>query len=372
MRADGIGLYVHLPICIRKCAYCDFCSVAEAEFSHRDKYFERLFSEIDSYQSKKVSVNTVFFGGGTPSLISERELSDLMRHIRNSFVISPDAEITIEANPKTLTREKLLSYKSYGINRISIGLQSIHQNELKILGRVHTFEDFLLSFNLARETGFDNLSVDLMYGIPEQTQESFRKTLDSVIALNPEHLSVYGLILEEGTPLYEKRKSLSFPNEDEEALMYEMASERLRSAGYSHYEISNYSKKGFQCKHNLKYWRAEEYIGVGVAAYSYYAGRRFGNTRNILEYISGEDIEAESATLTDGDMAYERVMLALRLSEGFSLLDYKEKYGVDFLALHKDKISTLKETGYVRLDEGRLSLTERGFYVSNSIISELI
>ena len=373
MRADSIGLYVHIPFCVRKCSYCDFCSFSKNDFAKREEYIEKLCDEIDGYSDRKIKLDSIFFGGGTPSYLTPTEFSKIAEHIKKAFTISPDTEFTIEANPCTLDNEKLMAYTRAGVNRISIGLQTIHENELKILGRIHNYKDFLDSYNLVRSHGFDNVNIDLMFGIPEQTIDSFEKTLRAVIELSPEHVSVYGLILEEGTPLHENRDSFVFPAEDDEGDMYYLAAKILRRAGYSHYEISNYAKHGRECRHNLKYWRDEEYIGVGLSAYSYFDGRRFGNTCSPDGYLQDLQRNEDSVENIDKDAeAYEYVMLRLRLAEGFDLEDYKARFGKDFVSSREKIIKKLSDAGYLKVEGTRLSLSESGFYVSNSILTELI
>ena len=372
MRADGIGLYVHVPFCLRKCNYCDFCSFPPERIENRAGYIDRLCDEIRSYKEKSLTLNSIFFGGGTPSLLTPCEFCKIVDAIEESFNISQMCEFTLEANPATLDEEKLVCYTSRGVNRLSIGLQSIHKNELEKLGRIHNFSDFLDSYSLARRCGIDNINVDLMYGIPEQTTESFIKTLEAVTALSPEHISVYGLIIEEGTPFFDERDSLSVPDEDNECDMYYSATRLLCDAGYSHYEISNYAKPGSECKHNLKYWRAEEYIGVGVSAYSYFDKQRFGNSKDIEGYIIGNTRVSDSVTLDASDEAYEYVMLHLRLREGFSLSEYERLFGKSFTEGREETLKKLSDRGYLIIMGDRISLTESGFYVSNYILTELI
>ena len=371
MKAKAIGLYVHVPFCVRKCRYCDFASFPTSDLSVRDEYINALCREIDSYSGRGLCVSTVFFGGGTPSLLSPEEFSKITSHIRSAFKILPNAEFTLEANPGTVTEDKLKSYIACGVNRVSIGLQSIHENELKKLGRIHNYQEFLDCYSLVRRLGITNVNVDLMYGIPEQTKDSFRKTLGEVIALNPEHISAYGLIIEEGTPFFSERDTLALPSEELECDMYYLAADMLRCAGYSHYEISNYAKAGQECLHNLTYWHADEYIGVGLSAYSYFDGHRFGNTRDVCEYISGVRT-VDDAKLSIDDEAFEFAMLGLRLSEGFSLSEYRERFSRDFLENRGSLIKRLSDAGYILLIDGRICLTERGFYVSNSILRELL
>ena len=373
MRAKPTGLYVHIPFCLKKCAYCDFCSFINADFPQKAEYIDALCREIDSYLGKGISLDSIFFGGGTPSLLSGEEFAKIVSHIREVFTLANDLEFTVEANPKTLTREKLIAYMNEGVNRISLGLQSANSNELSALGRIHSYEEFVESYMLVRDVGIDNLNVDLMYGIPEQTADSFKATLEKVCALSPEHISVYGLILEEGTPLYKSVDKYRMPTEDDECDMYYLAADFLRAKGYSHYEISNYAKEGLECRHNLKYWRCDEYIGVGLAAYSYFDGKRYGNTTDREVYLStpSEIIIYEEKSTAESE-AYEFVMLGLRLESGISLSEYKTKFGVDFVTGREEKIQNLLELGYISLTEDNLSLTERGFYVSNSILTSLL
>ncbi len=374
MKTKPIGLYVHTPLCVRKCNYCDFCSYTAASAEWRDDYIGKLCTEIEGYKGSDITLDTIFFGGGTPSLLTASEFSKIFDSVKKTFIIDSDVEFTLEANPKTLRRENLKEYISCGVNRLSIGLQSIHENETKILGRIHNFLDFLESYSLARDRGIKNINVDLMYGIPEQTIDSFSKTLDMVLSLDPEHISLYGLILEDGTPFWKMKDELRIPTEDTECDMYYLASKKLAENGYSHYEISNYAKSGKESRHNLKYWRCEEYIGVGVSAYSYFNGERFGNSSDVFEYLS-ENREKYNyrEKIYRNDKMYEYVMLGLRLKEGISLSSYKSVFGVDFIdSKRKIKIDELISGGYMTSVGDRLSLTERGFYISNAILCELL
>ena len=367
------GLYLHIPFCVRKCNYCDFASFKVADCTWREKYIDTLCHEIGMYADEGISIDTIFFGGGTPSLLTVGEFSQIVDKIRETFVILPNTEFTIEANPKTLTEEKLKCFMSFGVNRLSIGLQSIHENEQKSLGRIHSYNDFLATYHMARCLGMKNINVDLMYGIPDQTMESFCKTLESVIALEPEHISLYGLILEEGTPLYNSRETLNFPTEDEECEMYYFATDLMRKNDYLHYEISNYAKNGYISRHNMKYWHADEYIGVGLAAHSYYSGIRYGNSPNINEYLTGDYAKYDTGEVLDKDsLAYEYVMLHLRLAEGFDLSEYRERFGVDFRLGREEILLMMEKNGLLMMENGRISLTERGFYVSNNILTELL
>ncbi len=374
MKTDKIGLYLHVPFCVKKCGYCDFCSFPLNSLSdeERSAYVSALCSEIDGYKGLRIEADTVFIGGGTPSLLSGQDIYKIREHIEAAFSISSAAEFTLEVNPKTLTEENLSAYINAGVNRISIGLQTIHENELKKLGRIHSYNEFLDTYNLARKFGINNINVDLMYGIPNQTIASFVETLKAVLSLSPEHISLYGLILEENTPFFNIKDSLALPPEDAECDMYDLAINMLGEYGYSHYEISNYAKGGRECRHNLKYWRTEEYIGFGLSAHSYFDGKRFANTSSFYDYLNEPISILSSDTLTFEDKRSEYVMLHLRLSEGFSLSEYLRLFGEDFLLSRASALERFREGGYINLAEDRISLTERGFYVSNSIISELM
>ena len=372
MTTKPIGLYVHIPFCVRKCNYCDFCSFDALTADWRERYIDALVAEIKLYCEKCVSVDSIFFGGGTPSLLTPNEFRRINEAIRSTFLVTSDCEFTVEANPGTVNEEILDCFVDCGVNRLSIGLQSIHENELKTLGRIHNLNNFMNSFYLARRAGINNINVDLMYGIPEQTKESFSETLDAITALSPEHISLYGLIIEEGTPFFDWKNNLSLPAEDDECDMYYFAADYLRDRGFVHYEISNYAKPGYECRHNLKYWRCEEYIGAGISAHSYYDSKRYGNSTVVNEYLSDFQTKKEAETLDCEEKAYEYVMLRLRLKEGFSLVEYKNLFGKDFLATRYSEIQELCKNGYVIIDNDRISLTEKGFYVSNIILSDLL
>lgn len=367
------GLYIHIPFCVRKCSYCDFCSVAAWDEAFVDAYIDRLLSELSGYKRQvRIPVDTLYLGGGTPSLLTGGQLTRIVSAVREVFSLSPDTEFTIEANPGTLTEDKLSAYRALGVNRLSLGLQSIHDNELKMLGRIHTYEDFLNSYRMARAVGYDNISVDLMYGIPRQTRESYLHSLRAVTSLGPEHISAYGLIVEPGTRFCDMGDALRLPDEDEECDMYYMAHELLSAEGYLHYEISNYARAGRMSRHNLKYWRDSEYIGVGAAAYSYFEGKRYGNTRDLDRYMAGLDIPECSETLTAETERYEYAMMHLRLSFGISLSEYRRRFGEDFLYGREETVGRYVGMGLAVLDEDRFYLTERGFYLSNTILSDIL
>lgn len=366
-----LGLYIHFPFCLCKCRYCDFCSIAGSTEALREAYVNRLCEEIESYRDgARLCADTVFFGGGTPSLLTGEQMGRILYTLRSVFDILPDAEITAEANPATLTDEKLAAYHATGINRISLGLQSIHENEQKILGRIHTSEDFYESMRMVRAHGFENVNVDIMYGIPGQTVESFFRTVDAVLAEKPTHISAYSLILEEGTPLYEARGELSFPDEDTELLMHEGLCERLRASGFSRYEISNFCLNGYTCRHNMKYWTMQPYIGFGAAAHSYFGPTRRANTSDLEAYIKGAAPEVLSVSPVDE--AYEYAMLGLRTAMGISLADYKRRFGVSFTQGREQTLLKLAAMGYLVWDAERVFFTDRGLYVSNSLLTEIL
>lgn len=374
MTTDAIGLYLHIPFCLQKCNYCDFSSFAGVSTQIREKYIECLITELYSYRKdKRIKIDSIFFGGGTPSLLCAREFSKLAEAIHNSFEVLPNTEFSIEANPKTLTEENLCEYIANGVNRVSLGMQSIHENELKFLGRIHSFDDIIASVRLFDKLGIDNFNLDLMYAIPDQTVSSFSKTLDAAIAMGAAHISAYGLIIEEGTDFYRRKESLPLPSEDEECAMYSIACERLFAAGFSHYEISNYARLGYSCRHNLKYWQDGEYIGVGLGAHSYFGNKRYANSDIFSEYLSQDFTKYRTEeTISLKDSAYEYAMLRLRLAEGFSLSEYERLFGKSFLFGKGDVIKTFVREGLLSLLNGRIFFTEKGFYLSNSLLTELL
>lgn len=374
MTTKPIGLYVHIPFCKSKCAYCDFVSFSGAIEEYGEQYTKALVREIYSYKrDPKIKADTVFFGGGTPTVLPTEFFREIVTAIRDAFEIMPDTEFTLEANPKTLTDEKLSAYTSLGVNRISLGLQSFCEKELKILGRIHNFDDFCTSYEMCKKYGISNINVDVMYALPTQSAGTLARTLSEVIALSPTHVSAYSLILEEGTALHRDREKLVFPTEDEECEMYELITDRLARAGYSHYEISNYARAGYESRHNLKYWRDEEYIGLGLAAHSYFDRKRYSNPETFSEYFSLCGREYLQCENIDADtQAYEYAMMRLRLSEGFSLSEYKELFGRDFLSGKEAYISSLIKNGYLTVSNKRIALTEKGFYVSNEILCRIL
>lgn len=368
-----LGIYLHIPFCIRKCNYCDFCSFSDADGMLMNAYVDELIRRINFFSANhgRRRVDTVYFGGGTPTLMSIEHFKRIFTALNFNFEIAENAEITVECNPASIDYEGLSALRNIGINRLSIGLQSANDNELYLLGRLHSFDDFCKTFYSARSAGFDNISVDLMYGIPEQIEESFKATLEKIIALSPEHISAYGLKIEEGTAFYRNRESLSFPDEDTEAELYTLCCNTLMQNGYSRYEISNFSRTGRESRHNLKYWLLDDYIGFGVAAHSRFEGERFGNSRDIKAFILGGDIVCERQKISDSAYLNEYVMLRLRLAEGID----KEK----FLSLAKKSFKAVYPSvdfyikgGFMVEDEKKIAFTTKGFLVSNTILSQML
>ena len=330
MKEQTLELYVHIPFCKKKCRYCDFLSFAGEEWT-QETYTQALIREIGAWRGKEnKKVSSVFVGGGTPSILSVRRMEEIFEALRESFFLTEDAEITIECNPGTLEKEKLEVYKCLGVNRLSLGLQSAKNEELRLLGRIHTWETFLESFQMARKAGFENLNVDLISALPGQTVESWRETLEKAIALSPEHISAYSLIIEEGTPFYQEYEEDAkireaggdpqfLPSEDAERQMYEDTEKILGNAGYSRYEISNYAKPGMACQHNMGYWQRKEYIGLGLGASSLYREGRWRNSENLLEYCNRKQDMPERKDLqklSRKDQMEETMFLGLRLMEG--------------------------------------------------------
>ena len=370
---DTLGIYIHIPFCIRKCNYCDFCSFPKSDKTDMYKYVDELCRRIKDFapKAKSKTVDTVYFGGGTPTLLPCECFGQIMDTLKSSFEICEDAEFTVECNPASIDRDGLDKLRRLGINRLSIGLQSANENELTALGRLHSFDDFISVYNDARGVGFDNISVDLMYGIPEQTIESFEKTLRQVCSLSPEHISAYGLKIEDGTVFAAIEDKLELPCEDDEYRMYCLCEKILLEHGYERYEISNFSKPGRESRHNMRYWNLLDYIGFGVAAHSCFEGERFGNSRDIAAFLGGEDITAERYVIEQNERISEYVMLGLRLERGISFDEYQNKTG---RSMKEDfpMISQYIEEGFLRETNGRIAFTTKGFFVSNAILSQML
>lgn len=376
----GLGLYIHIPFCVKKCNYCDFYSLGCMAYEGIERYINSLCLHIDMEGKKysKRQVDTVFFGGGTPSILSVEQIEKILNAIHHSFHLTKDCEITIEANPGTLTEEKAKSYKSIGINRVSIGLQSASDNDLKMLGRIHTFEDFKESYRLLSSAGIDNISVDVMYALPNQKTEDFIETVDRVCEFSPEHISAYCLKIEENTLFYKIRDTLSLPDEDEQYKMYITLCDRLKKMGYEQYEISNFAKPGKKSTHNMKYWLSRDYLGFGPAAHSCIDGGRYSYSESIEEYekaLEGgnepKKIAEADTPLTKDEKIDEYVMLRLRLSDGVNVKEFEERFGISFDSRYK-KIAMYEKNGYICKKNGAYAFTPKGFFVSNYILSDIL
>ena len=369
-----LGIYVHIPFCIQKCNYCDFCSVTDLSEELALAYTERLCRDVRARAEllRGRTVDTIYFGGGTPTLLPTACLSRIMDTVTHIFSVDGTAEITIEANPATADAEKLSALRCMGFNRLSLGLQSASDEELRLLGRVHSYEDFKHTYTDARRAGFGNISADLMFGIPTQTLSSFDDTLHALISLSPEHISAYGLTVEPNTPFGRMGASLSLPNDDMQCDMYHLCGERLREAGYERYEISNYAKEGFASHHNLRYWLGEEYLGLGVAAHSFVNGERFGNSRALGDYLDGREIEEERHSLTPSEAQAEYVMLRMRLCEGVSHQDFFNRFRLSFESQYKKRLSPYIAQGFVIQDDRHTAFTEKGFLISNTVLADIL
>ncbi|WP_349669299.1 radical SAM family heme chaperone HemW [Lacrimispora sp.] len=402
MNKKNMEIYVHIPFCARKCAYCDFLSFPGNKRMQQE-YTDQLLEEI-KYQSaytREYQVISIFIGGGTPSILETNQMTAILDALNSQFDIHPEAEITLEANPGTVTSEALIQYKRGGVNRISMGLQSADDKELGYLGRIHTYDEFLKSYQRVRMAGFDNVNVDLISAIPGQTLESWKNTLKKVTMLKPEHISAYSLIVEEGTPFYdrygdhvemdndsmtreERRRLMSLPelpDEDMEREMYYLAREYLKEQGYERYEISNYSRKGYECRHNIGYWTGVEYLGLGLGSSSYIEGCRFHNTASYQDYIKGSFerkeefdklLRQEFEHLSMEEKMEEFMFLGLRLIEGVSAHGFVSSFGQNIRHVYGPVLDKLEQEGLMELKEGFYRLTERGIDISNYVMSEFL
>ena len=373
-----LGIYVHSPFCRSKCEYCDFYSLGGSRDRRLvDDYLQALGAHIKETGAlaQDYLVDTVYFGGGTPSFFGADNLRRIFAEIQHRFRVDKDAEITFEANPDSVSTSLLRKLRSEGFNRMSLGVQSDRDEVLKKLGRPHNYEQARVAVQNARDCGFDNISLDLMYGLPNQTYEQWEQTLRHVLRLRPEHMSCYGLKVERGTPLWNYKEAVNLPSDDVQADMYLNAVRILREAGYEQYEISNFARPGFESRHNLKYWLGDEYIGFGPAAASDFAGKRYTNRSDIQNYIRGlleQDVSilSECETIPARERAGEYVMLRLRTNRGISPEEYERNYLMPFEPL-LDVIRPMAERGFFLVQGGRWRLTPEGFLISNQIIARL-
>lgn len=385
MIKSNLELYIHIPFCQRKCLYCDFLSDVHDD-STKVAYLSILRDEIAEKGrdlSQDYQVTSIFFGGGTPSCLRKDQIRGLLRSVKDNFDVSPMAEITLECNPGTVNEDKLQDFYSSGINRLSFGLQSANNKELAQLGRIHTFETFLENFDLARKAGFANINVDLMSALPGQTVKSWENTMKSVLQLRPEHISAYSLMIEPDTYFYklyavdDKIRSdggvpKSLPTEEEEREMYVMTELTLQAKGYEHYEISNYARPGFACRHNIGYWERENYLGLGLGASSLLQEMRFKNTDKMDVYLRGDYFPRDLKNLTRKDQMEEFMFLGLRMMKGIMRQDFKRRFGVEIEAVYGDTLQRLQELDMLAFSQGNICLTPEGVDLSNYVFAQFL
>ena len=377
---ETISIYIHIPLCVKKCAYCDFASFA-GRMAQRESYVRAVCCELRTQAAffGRRWVKTVFFGGGTPTLLTGAQVQEIMDTLREGFELLPDAEITMEGNPGTLTKENLSAYRQAGVNRLSLGVQSMDDGLLAAVGRIHTAQQAREAVAMARAAGFGNLNLDLMYGLPGQTAAQWQQTLEAAIALSPEHLSCYSLILEEGTQLYDQVETgtcAPLPDEDAVCAMDEITQNLTCAAGYAQYEVSNYAKPGRACRHNIVYWACEPYLGVGLSAHSDMDGRRFYNPSDWADYMrmaeSGTAERAQEGGNTREDRMFERMMMGLRQTQGVDCARFASDFGVFPEDVWPKQIARMKREELLIRDGDRLRLTARGMQVMNSVLVELL
>ena len=393
----NLSLYIHIPFCVQKCLYCDFLSFDDVLYAKQLSYIDALRTEIRLYQpyADRYSVKTIFIGGGTPSILDESLIEAILTQVRSVFRVDRFAEITIEANPGTMKYTDLLAYQSYGINRLSIGLQSADDELLEMLGRIHNFDQFVAGFNSARRAGFRNINVDVMSGIPGQDMHSYVDTLTRVMEFRPEHISAYSLQVEEGTKLAADENLLGMlPEEETDRRMYAMTKKILRTNGYERYEFSNYCQPGFECRHNIVYWTGGEYIGFGLGAASLFKGERFSNLRELDRYLelmeeAGKLMTPEQDLTRLYDAVVERLrqdttamyidrrmeefmFLGLRMIRGVSRTEFRERFNREMFDIYGMVINRYVDDGFLKLEDDRVALTDAGIDVSNHILADFI
>ena len=366
-----IGLYIHIPFCVRKCAYCDFASYAGRE-EEMVPYTERLIAEMRRRARPDYRVATLYIGGGTPSLLPPRLMAGVLQAARESFSFLPGAECTCECNPGTISEEFLCVLRAGGINRLSLGAQASQPRLLSLLGRIHTWEDVVRGAALARRASFENLNLDLMLGLPTQTPEDAAGALEAALALSPTHLSCYGLIVEEGTPLKARvdQGEWTLPSEEAERAMYDGCREALARRGYAQYEISNFALPGFACRHNMDCWRRKEYVGVGSAACGFLGDIRYQNPPGLSDYLNGK--APEITRISPADARFESVMLGLRMTEGVSEAEFQRMHGLSLQEAFGPRLQKPLREGLVSWEKGRLRLTRRGMDMQNRVLVELL
>lgn len=380
----NLELYVHIPFCVKKCNYCDFMSFSCDERTQLE-YADALIREIKAYGPKcqDYAVSTIYIGGGTPSWLNEDKLVEILDAIYRNFKVLADAEVSMECNPGTVTAAKLAKYRMAGINRLSIGLQSADNDELKILGRIHTYEQFVKTYELARNAGFANINVDLISGIPYQTTEKFLKTLQKVVWLKPNHISAYSLIIEKGTPFYETYKfdavrqeagmqTEVLPTEDEVYRIYKLTQEYLAKAGYQQYEISNFAQPGYECVHNIGYWTRQNYLGLGLGAASLMENVRYTNTTDLYAYIDGTKLREYEEPVSRKAQMEEFMFLGLRMNEGVTRTRFFQEFGIPIEGIYLNVLENLKNEELIDTRGGRIALTEKGADISNYVLAQFL
>lgn len=368
-----VGIYIHIPYCKSKCYYCDFISFSQKDNTIKN-YVETIKKEIEACQLTGFNIGTIYIGGGTPSYIDSKYIIEIIFKIREKFIVTQNAEITIEINPGTITKEKLQDYKTAGINRLSFGLQSTDNNTLKKIGRIHTYEEFIENYNLARELGFKNINIDFMLALPEENEWAAAIQISEIINLKPEHISCYSLIVEENTKLEKMINigEITLPNEEEERKIYWKVKELLEENGYNHYEISNFALPGYNSKHNTDCWNQKEYIGFGTAAHSYYNGKRFSNPKTIEKYLENYQDKTLEEEQNKESMAKEYLMLGLRKIEGIKISEFEQKFQINPLFYFRFEISKLVEEELLEIDLDNIKLTKRGLDLANIVFKEFI
>lgn len=361
------GIYVHIPFCRHKCNYCDFNSRVSSE-CEQARYIDALCAEIEAFEASQV--DTIYFGGGTPTILKPEQIIRVLETIKRRFLLTRNCEISIECNPATIAKDGFLKLKNAGVNRLSIGMQSADNEQLKILGRIHSFEDTQKCVNDAKKSGFDNISVDLMFGIPNQDKHSFIKSINAAIALDIKHISCYALKIEEGTPFY--NMELNVADDDQSFEMYESCVENLKANGFERYEISNFAKSGFESRHNKKYWLCHDFIGFGAGAYSCINGVRYSNLTDIQEYIDSKDKVAEKIKLSKDDMMSEFMFLGLRIREGVSVTGFSDRFSADIFDVFGEAINKNFARGTLVKEADRIKIPDKYMYVSNSIMVDFV
>ena len=378
MQNKELGIYIHIPFCKQKCYYCDFISYSD-KCNQISNYIDSLIKEIEGFDFSNYKVTSIYIGGGTPSYVDSKYIKQILTKLHKK-VDFKEVEITIEVNPGTVTRKKLQDYKEQGINRISIGLQSTKDRLLRQIGRIHTYQEFLEAYYLAKEVGFKNINVDLMLGLPNQTIQDLKESLNKIIELNPNHVSVYSLIVEEGTKIAKllQEGKIELPEEEQERNMYWYVKNQLELNGYHHYEISNFAKEGKESRHNMNCWNQEEYIGFGVAAHSYINNVRFSNTSNIEEYIENmndanyqKNVTIEEKQTLE-DKRNEFMMLGFRKLDGVNISKFKEKFIENPIFLYRYKLNKLSAEGLIEIDLNHIKLTNKGLDFANLVFEEFV